>query len=180
MTLQELRRQLAESQRRVDIALELLGERNERIEQLEDDIQVGAALQHELALPRKAHSQLQSGSSEWSTLDMLPNQWRRLLGDAMQDMRSIFHSQLELCVEQLTRTQAELERLKSSSSSSSSEANGSLQQQQGSQQLGEHQLDGGGPLPKQPSRQSLLLTKQQQPTPDKPSQQQSSQRPQPG
>jgi hypothetical protein len=39
--VQELKRALAESQRRVDIALELLGERNERIEQLEDDIQVG-------------------------------------------------------------------------------------------------------------------------------------------
>jgi hypothetical protein len=97
-----------------------------------------------------------------------------LVTNDAQDMRSIFHSQLELCVEQLTRAQADLERLKNSSTN-----NGALQQQ-GSQQIAEaDQQQGGaaGALPKQSSKQSLLS---KQPTPGRPSQQQSSQRPQPG
>ncbi|GFH06581.1 TMF_TATA_bd domain-containing protein, partial [Haematococcus lacustris] len=56
----QLQKALAQVQTRCDVALELLGERNERIEQLEDDI---------------------------------------------ADMRSIFHSQLELVVDQLNRAQ---------------------------------------------------------------------------
>jgi hypothetical protein len=40
---QDVRRALSDAQKRVDIALELLGERNEVIEQLEEDIQASRA-----------------------------------------------------------------------------------------------------------------------------------------